>query len=311
MLFLQAFIAFLVAVSLFFIFFLALRGLSVHFLVMLDYVRGVSRGQYFIDYPMHPHEEIGKITTTLHNLGQSIGGVVTTLRTLGGNLRDRVKKITVTADVQLAVLSEQEGSLSKLKDHIGFIKVQSQKLQGIIGAFITQLQTRSREDAAQKNSLVLIRGKTIALASSTKEILENLDRVQNTVVATQSVTTFMSKVSDQASLLSLNAAIEALEVQSTRHAFAGITEKIQNFSNLTAASAGSIQEMISAISQQVLFGKDRIALSLKEVSAGAYRLVSLGRQLHGMTQQESRQTETFQDVFSMMHDQAAMTDEVM
>jgi methyl-accepting chemotaxis protein WspA len=138
-----------------------------------------------------------------------------------------------------------------------------------------------------------------------------LSGLQEKVSSSSTLIAFMGKVSDQASLLSLNSAIETSNIKSHKINFDKITQEIQRFAEKTAASTHEIEEIIEEINSSVVNVRLEANGCLQEINEGAQRLINVSNQLSSITNQGKEQLKKFENVNDVMQMQAIAAENII
>lgn len=304
----------IVIIALFFFVFLLIvfiifRFLTSHFKQMHGYILGLSRGNFSTKMNTNPHEEMGQIALAFQKMGKSIKEVVDQLKALGLGLAESSEKIEMTAHEQAKAVTIQENSLVNLDSNIKKISSNSRELADTMDAF-TQISKERLEKDESNKGLEHLQNKMNILKNASTNILEILLSVHEKGLNTRKLTSYMTKISDQASLLALNAAIESLNV-GKQQSFDDITGKIQHFAETTSASTLAIQKIVNDMSESVALGKLTTESCIKEITLGANRLIEVSHQLQTITSQDVIQNDKFHHVNTMMQNQAKRSEEII
>lgn len=290
-------------------FFAIFRVMTRHFHQLYSYLEELSHGNFSINIPVDV-DEVGDIALSFHKMGKSIEHVVLELNELGKQLNEFIHKIAINTNNQKNYTIEQDESLQALETTTTELAGKSRDLALRMGIFTQESKEVLIADTS-RSGLSLMQEKMSLLAKASSNILANLMVVHDKVISTGNLITFMTKVSEQAHMLSLNAAIEALSIGKHKLTFSDITIKIERFAENSAHSTNAIRKIIQDMSSSVILGKNTTDSCVKEINAGANRLIHVSNQVSSISQYGKEQTDKFQLVNAMMQKQAEATENMM
>lgn len=290
-------------------FFAVFKVMTRHFHQLYSYLEELSHGNFSINIPVDV-DEVGDIALSFHKMGKSIEHVVLELNELGKQLGEFIKKIAINTNNQRNYTIEQDESLQVLETTTTQLAEKSRDLALRMGIFTQESKEVLIADTS-RSGLTLMQEKMSLLAKASSNILTNLMVVHEKVISTGNLITFMTKVSEQAHMLSLNAAIEALSIGKNKLVFSDITIKIERFAENSAYSTNAIRKIIQDMSSSVILGKNTTDSCVKEINAGANRLIHVSNQVSSISQYGKEQTDKFQLVNVMMQKQAEATENMM
>lgn len=291
------------------ILFLILRPLTRHVWKLLEYIQELSKGDFGSSIRVNTGDELGQIVIAFNRMGDSVQKVLSRLQDLGKQATDFTKKVFKTAEEQQLTVNRQKKEIGQLEEIIGQISSNAKNLVSTIQTYTNSPQEIIFTNTSA-NGLELMQKNMTVLLDSSEHILKTLMAVHDKVGRTRTLMDFMTKVSDKAHLLSLNAAIETLNLGQYTQQFSDITVKIQRFAETTANSTNAIRNIISEMSHSVNKGKGTAESCLREINAGGNRLIVVSLQLGGIAQQGQKQLDKFQTVFEGLKEQATIAEEI-
>lgn len=291
-------------------FVICFRLVTGYFLLIREYIEGLSQGQFNFPYHVSPNEEMGQVITAFQKMGQSISHLISQLQLLSKGLEGSTQQMAKTADEQARVVDLQKASMERLDTATKQISGKSRELADTMNAFtLTYKQQQVSNTSPEK--AILMQNKMRQLTQAAANIVNVLSQAQNKVSITDRLTGFMGKVSERASMLSLNAAIEVITIGQHKQMFSDITEKIHRFSEKTSLSTEAIQKIVRGMSQSIINGQATAENCFKEISHGANRLIAVIQQLELIARQDVQQGINFQMVNEMMQAQAKTSEQII
>lgn len=290
--------------------YLVFHILSGHLLKLMTYIESISNGQFAIDLKINTKDAVGQIGSSFNRMGHEINDVVTQLQEVSSQLEAFSHKIALMADDQESLVVEQESNFQHLEAITGEIAKKSRDLANVMNALISS----SRDillSSGSRLGLDEMQQNMTSLVNVSRGILGSLSKVSDKVSKARHLIHFMTRVSDQAHLLSLNAAIETLNIGKHRQLFSEITTQIQRFAETTASSTNDIQKIVSDMFTRVTSAQNTAKNCIKEINVGVNRLLTVGTQLTSITKEGEKQTEKFDGVNHVMQEQAEAAESII
>ena len=165
---------------------------------------------------------------------------------------------------------------------------------------------------------------------SMQEILHNFEELKNTSNQIRSrgreieeVAKFVSDISFQTNILSLNASIEAARAGSAGKGFSVVAEEVRNLAEQSSDAAEDIKGNILGFLKEIEMIADRINTQYHHVNAqnesiqqsvsqaqeARERLEKIGEKMVFSAEELKRQTEKIHQVFDFIQSQAALSEE--
>jgi len=280
-----------------------LKILSGHLNLLHDHIENMKKGIFATCFSSHSNDEFGTIGRLLDQVSKSIQDRSKVLQMFVTELTDSSKKIEETTQEQKTAMGEQKENLQNIEEVAAKIALNANELSQVMQQLI---QSSLQKDLVEKakEGLDEMQKKMSDLVTASSTIVTDLQNVEAKVGSTTRLTTFLSRASNKANLLSLNAAIETANIDVQQKDFAEISLKIQRFANRTGTSTKDIQQIIQEISSKVKDVRHEADSCLKEISEGAHRLIDVSQQLAHITQQGKEQIRQFETVNEMTLQQA-------
>lgn len=291
-------------------FYLFFHVLSHHFLELYKHIQELAKGNFSKCFCSDARDGFGSVGKAFDKMGQSVQEIVTELKKLGQQLFDSIAQITKTAETQEGTVARQEHHIKEIGETAKMIATNSRGLATTMNDLNQSSRENSFADLA-KDSLNHIIHKMDELNISSERIMQRLESLLEKVSSMRSVIAFMARVSDQAGLLSLNAAIETTTVGSEKQSFNKITQEIQRFAEKTAISTKQIEQIIKEMSKNVSRVKNETKTCLKEMNDGAQRLVFVDEQIKAIFNQGKEQIQKFESVNDVMQVQAFAAENII
>lgn len=284
--------------------------LSHHFMELSSHIQDLGRGLFSKCFCSEAKDEFGPVGKAIDKMGQTVQDIVRELKKLGRQLSDAIEKITKTIKSQEGTVINQENSIKEIASTTAEIATHSRVLADTMNDLSLSSKENSLAEQA-KGGLNHLRTRAGAFTARAEKITQQLENLLNEVLNMRSVIAFLTHVSDQAALLSLNAAIETTAVGPQKQSFLKITEEIQRFAEKTASSTKQIEQIIKEMSNNVLRVKSETKTCFKEMNEGSQRLLVVDDQLRTIIKQGYEQVRKFENVNDVMQVQALAAENII
>jgi methyl-accepting chemotaxis protein len=291
-------------------FFIMFKVMTRHMKALQDHIDQMANGNFVKCFCSDQADEFGPIGIAFDKMGQSVQGVVGELSKLGKQLAESINQITMTAKEQEEVVAAQENSIHEIERTAQEIAVQSRDLANMMNNISLASKEYTVADSA-KSGLEHMQNQMLTLSDGSSKILQEINQIHHKIIGSEALMTFMSKISDQARMLSLNSAIETANVHHQKQSFAKITQEIQRFADKTSNSIHEIQNIINEITFNVATVRVEANICVNEIKEGVGRLISVNQQLTSITNQGREQVKKFESVNDVMQVQAFAAENII
>lgn len=287
--------------------FICLRVITRHLSSLLIHTQKLSQGYFVKCFCSDNNDEFGEVGRAFDKMSGSFEKVSLELHDLSWKLSNATEQIVKATEEQEANVSNQEERVKEIENTTQQIAQDTRHLADTMQKLSVHILQESMADKA-KESLDIMKTKIRDLGEASQSIVGLLEKVEEKMYGMENLIAFMTKVSENANLLSLNAAIETATVSHHKESFAAISHKIQRFANLTVISTQDIKKILQVISSNVSNVKSYSISCLKEIGEGADGLINFSSQLSKITRQGKEQFDQFKNFTLMMQNQANETE---
>lgn len=288
-----------VVVSLFVLLFVYLRVITRHFSSLLRHTKNLSKGQFVKCFCSDNQDDFGKVGRALDALSQTFLAFFLELQDLSLKLSETTHQIVKASEEQESHVSNQEEGIKEIETTTQKIAQDTRRLTETMQKLSVHILQESMADKA-KESLDTMRTKIAHLGEASKAIVQFLEGLEGKMKGMETLTTFMTKVSENANLVSLNAAIETATVTRFKESFAAISHKIQRFAQQTVISTQDIRTILQEMTVNVSNVKSYSVSCLKDIEEGADALIQFSAQLSKITRQGKEQLDQFKNFTALM-----------
>jgi methyl-accepting chemotaxis protein WspA len=299
-----------IIVSLAVLTFIVLHVITHHLTSLINHVLNLSQGRFVPCFCSNDRDEFGQVGRAFDDMSSYIKNVSEELHDLSRKLADTTAKIAKTTFEQETTVRNQEEGIKELESTTKKIGDLTKKLANTMQELNVYVLQESLANKA-KESLDTMRNKISDLGKASNKIVNLLSNVEDKIKGLSRLIAFMTKVSENANLLSLNAAIETVNISKHKDSFSAISQKIQRFANQTEVSTKDIKKILEETTSSVSQVKATALSCLEEIESGAEELINFSSQLTRITHQGKDQLDQFKNFTSMMALQSSETDRMI
>lgn len=296
--------------SLIILFFVIFRLLTTHLAKLTEHLEDLSKGKLSPCFCSNHGDEFGQVGLAFDKMMRAVQEIVHGLNRVGQQLGDMSTQISTTVNDQVSILHRQEESITDIELIAKNIATTTRDLANTMNELSLSSKQASLADNA-KLGLGRMQDNMTILGQASGIIVNTLSIVHEKVNNTKRLIIFMTRVSDQANLLSLNAAIETANVETNRKSFMEITQKIQRFADKSSSSAKDIASIIQDMSLNVENVRVDASHCLNEIQEGTERLIPVSAQLGDITKYGNDQVRKFESVNAVMQEQALAAEKII
>lgn len=299
-------IAFNTLVILFYLYFHILTN---HFLELNDHIQALAVGRFKKCFCSIAKDDFGPVGQAFDKMSQAVQQVVGELQRLGRQLSDSTKQIAqATTEQNYAVLNDEK-KIQEIEDYTRTITQKAQTLAHTMN----DLSLSSQQIALSDSSNVTLKKMRAVIASLTQRshtILQHLSVLKHKLEGNTKLFTFLSKVSNQASLLSLNSSITTSNLVNQKQSFIKITDEINRFADKTASSTHDIQKIIRDIFLSIDSIYGNTTKFVNRIHESSEKLDLVEKHLKTMYQKIDNQRDKFQTINKILQNQARITTDI-
>lgn len=249
-------------------------------------IRAMADGDFSIHISPKGNDEIAEIQRSVRSFVQNMNEMISEINTITGNIQNQADNSNVvSADMQNSS-EEQADSMSALNDtvdqffasindiaesvtNLSFVVADTSEDGNAVKKQIdsaVEMSKKGREDMQRVNEAMLeIRG-------SIEELVAAIDRVGEASHEITGITELIANISEETSLLSLNASIEAARAGEAGRGFAVVATEISKLADTTAGSAENIAKLIGEVDGFIADTVRQVDVSVNNINMSGERI---------------------------------------
>ncbi len=187
-----------------------------------------------------------------------VSGEIDTLKESVDQTLTSMNEVSSGSTESAEAIQQQMLKTQEIQQHIENVSQATETISTNI-VTTTEAVKEGRRNISDLNKL------TVVIDKAGKDVVEALNKFQQTAAQMNSITDLITGVADQTSLLSLNASIEAARAGEAGRGFAVVASEISNLAAQTSEATDNISRLISDITSQI---DDMVSTIKNLLSAG-------------------------------------------
>jgi len=299
----------------------------------------ITDGDFTITMPVKGNDEIAVMSRSLNDFVAIMREIILDIRDISNQLNglsDSSKGISgalsEAAETQAESMGDVKVTLDQIANGIQDLALHATTLSGVVN----DTNEMGRQVKANMNSTVEVAAKgrsdmeevnraMDSIVQSMKQLAEIVEKVGASTQQINSMVEIISDISDQTTLLSLNAAIEAASAGDAGRGFAVVAEEIRKLADISASSASSISEIISQVNSQVGYMVQQTGQSVSHIEDNSGKITasckifeniyknvnSTGEMLTEIVEQIAHVDDVATNIAALSEEQSASTEEIL
>ena len=280
-------------------------------------------------------DEVGVIATAtsqmIEQLRNTISSMVTEIMGVSDNVATSSKDLAITSEQNLETVTSISQSAEVMAeraqdqaDKIGVIAITMQEMEKALHQMVQSSEKASEmaDDASTSakygvTTIEQLETKIADIAKDSNILSDGIDQLGKRSQEIRKIVDAITEIAEQTHLLSLNAAIEAARAGDSGKGFAVVAVEVQKLADQSATSAGKIQELVTAIQQDVAkvvvtaTSTDRsVKEGLTAVSGARTAFTDIGQSVQHVADQLMSMLSAIEEISSSSDDVAKTMDAV-
>lgn len=286
--------------------FVVFRVLTTHLTVLIEDAKKIALGIPGKCSCSNDKDQFGEVGRAFESVSVSMTSITKELHVLNSKLLEATSKIAITIQNQESKAIGSENRIKEIERAIDTISHETRQLSEGMQQLCSHISQKVL-NLNTKENFESIETKIGELGIRSQKSVISLENLQNKMHQLGNQINFMNKVSENANLLSLNAAIETAQVAKHKESFESISDKIQRFAVKTVQSTEDIKLILGGMTANVSSLKNSSLKCLHEISVGANEFIHFSYQLSDITVRGQKQLDEFQIFKDRIQSQATET----
>lgn len=280
------------------------RGISRPIIALTAATNRLAQGDLAGDVTIDGKHEIGQLALSVRTMAANLKSLVSKVKTTAAEISRTSVSIAGTSDKHVRSAEQTGAAVTQVNAAAKQISTTARELAETM-AQVGQL-TQETADRAETgfSALQSIEATMKELAEGNEDVSSQLHLIQDKAQAITGVIATMTKMADQANLLSLNAAIEARKAGDYGKGFSVVALEIRELADQAAVSTQEIEASIVEMTRAVGAGVTGVRRFSAQVDQGVEDIVSASNGLSGVIQRVQGLPPRFDQVREGMESQA-------
>ncbi len=260
--------------------------------------------------PIESKDELGQLGTGINHLIYKIQTVVSKVRESSIQVLATASQISATAQQQQGTVAGLNSSGTQIAASVREISQTGRELSTTMDEVHERAHHTATLAVAGRERLVAMEQTMGQLVESTASISSKLATIREKADTINMVVTTITKVADQANLLSLNAAIEAEKAGEFGRGFLVVAREIRRLADQTAVATLDIESMVRLMQDAVASGVMQMDKFSEQVRSSVGRVAEINGQTGQIITEVSGLGERFRFVNEGMRNQTVGAEQI-
>lgn len=224
-------------------------------------------------------DELGKLQNAFYNMSNSLKNLIQRIQQSGLQIKTSTTEIATSGKQLEATVTGQLASTNQVAATAQQIASTSKNLVNTMEQLEQFTKSTAVSASESQDELGLMEKIMKELTQATTLIQDKLEIISKRAGNINSVVLTITKVADQTSILSLNAAIEAEKAGEYGAGFAVVAREIRRLANQTAVATLEIEQIVKEMNSAVSLGVMEMDKFGNSVSTSVEQVNRIGRQI--------------------------------
>lgn len=241
------------------------NSLSKPIVKIAELLTGTAEGDFTLRFHTKAQNEIGVLSQSFNQMTENVSQLLAKSKDITENINESLEVLNEKSNVATAVAENIKDSANEILSGATEQATDAEKsasMSGSLNEQFTDLSSKTETMIERADHAALVTGegakKVVELKEKNQGTYEMIERTVTTIEklsqeskSIETILVSLSDISDQTTLLSLNASIEAARAGENGKSFAVVAEEIQKLSVESANSTSNIAGIIAGIQEEV------------------------------------------------------------
>ncbi|MCT7950049.1 methyl-accepting chemotaxis protein [Ancylothrix sp. C2] len=260
--------------------------------------------------PTDRKDEIGKLQTAFYTMNKNLNALIRRIQQSGVQITTSATQIAASGKQLEATATEQLASTNEVTATAAEIANTSKKLVKMIEQVGVMTNNTATAASNSRDELGEMENIMRQLTEATNSITSKLGVMNKKASNINNVVVTITKVADQTSILSLNAAIEAEKAGEYGAGFAVVAREIRRLANQTAVATLEIEQIVKDMQSAVSVGVMEMDKFNKSVTDSVSLVSKISQQMGKVINQVQSLPPQFEQVNHNMEQQSIAAEQI-
>ncbi|WP_339385085.1 HAMP domain-containing methyl-accepting chemotaxis protein [Calothrix sp. FACHB-168] len=272
---------------------------------LVNVAQKISTGDLTMQIQLSGHQdEIGKLQNAFYTMNKDLNSLIRNIQQSGVQITTSSTQIAASGKQLEATVTEQLASTNEVTATAQEIATTSRNLVKMMAQVADVTKMTAAAASESRDELQEMENTMRNLTEATKSITSKLGVMNKKASNINSVVVTITKVADQTSILSLNAAIEAEKAGEYGAGFAVVAREIRRLANQTAVATLEIEQIVKDMQSAVSVGVMEMDKFNNSVNNTVEQVNKISNQISKVIQQVQSLPPQFEQVSDSMEEQS-------
>ncbi|BAY10260.1 HAMP domain-containing methyl-accepting chemotaxis protein [Calothrix sp. NIES-2098] len=272
---------------------------------LVNVAQKISTGDLTMQIQLSGHQdEISKLQHAFYTMNKDLNSLIRSIQQSGVQITTSSTQIAASGKQLEATVTEQLASTNEVTATAQEIAATSRNLVKMMDQVAEMTKMTATAASESRDELQEMENTMRNLTEATNSITSKLGVMNKKASNINSVVVTITKVADQTSILSLNAAIEAEKAGEYGAGFAVVAREIRRLANQTAVATLEIEQIVKDMQSAVSVGVMEMDKFSNSVNNSVEQVNKISNQISKVIQQVQSLPPQFEQVSGSMEEQS-------
>ncbi len=256
------------------------------------------------------NDETGHLQRAFHAMTNHLSRLIGKIQESGAQVSASSTEIATSARLQETAAADQAESTKTIGGSARMISATSAELARNARDIAEAVDRTASSAESGRGGLQEMEATIGRVLETAALVSERLDEISRNTLSISATAESVNKISQQANLLSLNAAIEAEKAGASGRGFAVVAREVRRLSDHTSGAVQSVRKVVEGMNAAVHAGVMEMDKFVNEVQTAARVISDIGKRFDGILADVAGLLPRFEAVNTATEDQSRRADEI-